>query len=316
MGLVRDRFNKIFSGRTTSEADKTAQEDNTFNVERVQAQTHVEPKDTPVMGNDKEKISFIEVDKIEPSPYQPRTVFENDKLEELCQTIETHGFIQPIVVRRKEGYIDQYELIAGERRLRAAKMLDLKTIPALVKQMDDSQAASVSLIENLQREGLTVIEEALAYKNLIEHDGLTQEALAAKVGKGQSTIANKLRLLNLPSVIQDGLSERKITERHARALLAFNDKDPELMVKLYQESLDKGYTVKDLEKRIELISAREEAKSQAKKGGMVKTYLKDLRIAKNTITHSVDLLKSAGLDVETREEEGEGFYEMTIKINF
>ncbi|MGA9173163.1 MAG: ParB/RepB/Spo0J family partition protein, partial [Thermoactinomyces sp.] len=157
-----------------------------------------------------DQIKQIPVAEIVPSPYQPRTLFHEERIEELCQTIRVHGVIQPIVVRRKG---QSYELIAGERRLRAVKKLGMTTVPAVIRNMSDSQAASASLIENLQREGLTAIEEAHAYQKLIELHQLTQESLAQRLGKGQSTIANKLRLLQLPQAVQDELLKRTITER-------------------------------------------------------------------------------------------------------
>jgi ParB family transcriptional regulator, chromosome partitioning protein len=167
-----------------------------------------------------EEVVQLPVHLIDPSPYQPRTVFDDERLDELCQTIRTHGIIQPIVVR-KNG--ERYELVAGERRLRAVKKLELETIPSIVREFSDSQAASMALIENLQREGLTSIEEASAYQQLIELHGLTQESLAQRLGKGQSTIANKLRLLHLPQSVQQALMNRQLTERHARALLGLED---------------------------------------------------------------------------------------------
>src|SRR5690554_3101321 len=182
-------------------------------------------REQEVLINEKEEVHQLEVEHIVPNRYQPRTVFQDDKIQELAQTIKTHGIIQPIVVRNKDG---KFEIIAGERRWRAAKLLNLETIPAVIKQFNDSQTASVALIENLQREGLTAIEEARAYAQLIELHNLTQESLAQRLGKGQSTIANKLRLLHLPEEVQESLLKRDITERHARALISL--KDPQLMI--------------------------------------------------------------------------------------
>ena len=152
----------------------------------------------------KEEIKQIPVLNIIPNRYQPRTVFNEQKIEELALTIRTHGIIQPIVVREVEKEL--YELIAGERRWRAVQTLQWETIPAIIKQLDDTETASVALIENLQREELTAIEEAVAYAKLIELHNLTQEALAQRLGKGQSTVANKLRLLKLPDSVQEARS--------------------------------------------------------------------------------------------------------------
>lgn len=147
-----------------------------------------------------ESVVKLLIDEIQPNRYQPRTIFDDSKIEELARTIRTHGVIQPIVVRKmEEGH---YEIIAGERRYRAMKMLEWTEVPAIVREMNDKETASVALIENLQREELTSIEEAQAYLKLLELHGLTQEALAQRLGKGQSTIANKIRLLKLPEEIQ------------------------------------------------------------------------------------------------------------------
>lgn len=164
-----------------------------------------------------DEVKHIPVNNIIPSPYQPRTVFDDERIDELCQTIRTHGVIQPIVVRVRNN---TFELIAGERRLRAVKKLGMDTIPAIIREFNDSQAASIALIENLQREGLTAIEEASAYQQLMEMHHLTQESLAQRLGKSQSTIANKIRLLNLSEPVKQALMDRSITERHARALLS------------------------------------------------------------------------------------------------
>ncbi|MCL6594308.1 MAG: ParB/RepB/Spo0J family partition protein, partial [Alicyclobacillus sp.] len=165
-------------------------------------------KDTARTAADENHVVEVDVDQIVSNPFQPRTVFDEDSIAELARTICTHGIIQPIVVRRRG---DKYELIAGERRWRAVRMLGWRTIPAIVRTMNDAQTASAALIENLQREGLTPIEEAVAYQQLLELHGLTQESLAQRLGKGQSTIANKLRLLNLPRRVQDALLSRTIT---------------------------------------------------------------------------------------------------------
>lgn len=258
-----------------------------------------------LMEKDQDQVRQIPVNEIQPSPYQPRTIFDDERIEELCQTIRIHGIIQPIVVRKKELY---YELIAGERRLRAVKKLQYPTIPAVVKQMTDSQAASASLIENLQREGLTAVEEAHAYQKLIELHDLTQESLAQRLGKSQSTIANKLRLLQLPLPIQNELIKRTVTERHARALLSLKDEIQQLQV--LNEILNRDLNVKQTEERIRKIL---ESTSRKKKPQR-KSYSRDLRIAVNTIRQSVDLVKQTGMDVESHEKEHERYYEVVIRI--
>ncbi|MCM3720123.1 nucleoid occlusion protein [Fictibacillus phosphorivorans] len=262
----------------------------------------------PAEKNDNEEVLQIPVQQIIPNRFQPRTVFIDERIEELSQTIEAHGIIQPIVVRVIGD--NQYELIAGERRWRAVQKLGWENIPAIVKEMDDSQTASVALIENLQREELTAIEEAMAYAKLLELHGLTQEGLAQKLGKGQSTIANKLRLLKLPQSIQDALLQKKITERHARALIVL--KAPEKMELVLGEILEKQLNVKQTEDRVKRMIESEtaEKKPQARR----KSYSKDMRLAINTVRQSVDMVVQSGLSIDTEEEEHEEFYQFTIRI--
>jgi ParB family chromosome partitioning protein len=252
-----------------------------------------------------EEIRALETDKIVSSPYQPRSVFDDERIEELSQTIRTHGFIQPIVVRKKG---DHYELIAGERRWRAARKLGLKTIPAIVREMSDAHAASVALIENLQREGLTAIEEAFAYQQLIELHNLTQESLAQRLGKGQSTIANKLRLLHLPPEVQEALLKRQITERHARALLSLPS--VELQLKVLSEIVEKEWNVKQTEARVKQLL--ENAAPKTKKKRVL--FSKDVRLAVNTIRQSLDMIQKSGLSVATEEEDFEDYYQIVIRV--
>ncbi len=251
-----------------------------------------------------DEVKNIPVDTISPSPYQPRTVFDDDRIDELCQTIKTHGVIQPIVVRVINN---TFELIAGERRLRAVKKLGLETIPAIIRDFNDSQAASIALIENLQREGLTAIEEAAAYQQLIEMHDLTQESLAQRLGKSQSTIANKIRLLQLSDPVKHALMERKITERHARALLSIDDEEQQN--KILEEVIAKELNVKQTEIRINFL--KETAK--IKKTKRV-SFTKDVRLALNTIRQSVEMISSSGLTINTSEKDHEDYYEIVIKI--
>jgi ParB family transcriptional regulator, chromosome partitioning protein len=262
----------------------------------------------PAEKNDNEEVLQIPVHQIIPNRFQPRTVFIDERIEELSQTIEAHGIIQPIVVRSIGE--NQYELIAGERRWRAVQKLGWEKIPAIIKEMDDSQTASVALIENLQREELTAIEEAMAYAKLLDLHGLTQEGLAQKLGKGQSTIANKLRLLKLPQSIQDALLQKKITERHARALIVL--KTQEKMEAVLQEILEKQLNVKQTEDRVKRMIESEtaEKKPQARR----RSYSKDMRLAINTVRQSVDMVVQSGLSIDTEEEEHEEFYQFTIRI--
>jgi ParB family chromosome partitioning protein len=254
-----------------------------------------------------EEVKMILVESIVPSPYQPRSVFDDERIEELCQTIRTHGVIQPIVVRFRN---EKHELIAGERRWRAVRKLGWETIPAILREFNDSQAASISLIENLQREGLTSIEEAVAYQKLIEIHQLTQESLAQRLGKSQSTIANKIRLLQLSEPVKNALMERKITERHARAMLSLPTE--ELQIKILEDVIAKELNVKQTETRIQFIleSIRESVEKKPKRI----SFSKDVRLAVNTIRQSVDMVMGTGMNIVKDEQDYEDRYEIVIRI--
>jgi ParB family chromosome partitioning protein len=252
-----------------------------------------------------EEIKHIKVKDIVPSPFQPRTVFDDERIEELSQTIKTHGVIQPIVVRVRN---DKFEIIAGERRFRAVQKLGMETIPAIVKEFNDSQAASIALIENLQREGLSSIEEANAYQQLMEIHQLTQESLAQRIGKSQSTIANKIRLLQLSEPVKEALRYRKISERHARALLAL--KDEKLQVKVLNEILERDLNVKQTEARVQQFKAEKKTTTRPKRI----SFSKDVRLALNTIRQSIQLVTQSGMAIETDEQDYEDYYEIKIKI--
>jgi ParB family transcriptional regulator, chromosome partitioning protein len=255
---------------------------------------------------DGEEIRKIPVSLIVPNRYQPRTIFAEDKIDELALTIRTHGIIQPIVVRECED--GKFEIIAGERRWRAVQKLGWSEIPAIVKNLNDKETASVALIENLQREELTPIEEALAYAKLLELHNLTQEALAQRLGKGQSTVANKLRLLKLPQEVQEALLQRQITERHARALIALKDKEKQL--KLLQEIVEKQLNVKQTEDRVIKMLQNSTPKPKPKR----KAFSKDMRIAVNTIRQSLTMVADSGLAIDSEEEDFEDYYQITIRI--
>lgn len=254
-----------------------------------------------------EEIKKIRIDHIIPNRYQPRTVFDDEKIEELARTIHIHGVIQPIVVREYDQ--DRFEIIAGERRWRAMKKLEWEEVPAIVKNLSDSETASVALIENLQREELSPIEEAMAYGKLLEIHNLTQEALAQRLGKGQSTVANKLRLLKLPQEVQDALLNKLITERHARSLIPL--KNPELQVQVLAEVIERSLNVKQTEERVvKLLSQNEEKPPKPKR----KAFSKDMRIAVNTIRQSLTMVSDSGINLDSEEEEFEEFYQFTIRI--
>jgi ParB family chromosome partitioning protein len=276
--------------------------------ERVEVEVEVEVEETvediDIVEN--EEIKKIPIDHIIPNRYQPRTVFDDEKIEELARTIHIHGVIQPIVVREYDQ--DKFEIIAGERRWRAMKKLEWEEVPAIVKNLSDSETASVALIENLQREELSPIEEAMAYGKLLEIHNLTQEALAQRLGKGQSTVANKLRLLKLPQEVQDALLNKLITERHARSLIPL--KNPQLQVQLLAEIIEKSLNVKQTEERVVKLLSQNEEKPKPKR----KAFSKDMRIAVNTIRQSLTMVSDSGINLDSEEEEFEEFYQFTIRI--
>lgn len=253
-----------------------------------------------------DEIKRIAIDQIIPNRFQPRTVFDEDKIEELSRTIHIHGIIQPIVVRQFE--VNKYEIIAGERRWRAMKRLGWEEVPAIIKNLSDTETASVALIENLQREELSPIEEAMAYGKLLELHNLTQEALAQRLGKGQSTVANKLRLLKLPQPIQEALLNKVITERHARSLIPL--KDPEKQLLLLEEIMERNLNVKQTEERVVRLLEQKNPKPKPKR----KAFSKDMRIAVNTIRQSLTMVSDSGINLDAEEEEFEEFYQFTIRI--
>lgn len=195
-------------------------------------------------------IIEIALDKIIPNPYQPRKHFNEEKLQQLADSLKEHGLLQPIIVSRKGN--DEYELIAGERRLEASKIAGLEKVPVIIKKVTDQQKLELALIENIQRHDLNVVEEAKAYKQLQEKFGLTQEEIAARSGKSRSSVANHLRLLNLPVEIQKALAEGKITEGHARTILAVSN--PEKQRALFQLIIKENLSVRQIEDKVREVS--------------------------------------------------------------
>lgn len=201
-----------------------------------------------------EVVIQLHLDDIIPNRFQPREVFDDQALKELAVSIKEHGVIQPIIVR-KIG--EKYEIIAGERRYKASSLVGLTTIPAIVKNLDDKQSSKVALIENLQRRDLTPIEEARTYQKILDIDNLTQEELAKSVGKSQSSVANKLRLLTLPEEVQQALLKEQISERHARSLINLEDKNKQIA--LLNEIIEKRLPVREVDARIKKMNEAAEA---------------------------------------------------------
>lgn len=252
----------------------------------------------------------VKQEEIRPNPFQPRKTFNEDSLQELASSIREFGILQPLIVR-KVG--DRLELIAGERRLRASKLAGLTAVPVIIRHITDKEMAELAMIENLQREDLHFLEEAEGYQQLISQFGLTQDEMAKRVGKNQSTIANKLRLLKLESDVLGSLREYNLTERHARALLKLED------VKLQRDTLqlikEKGLNVRETEMAIEeMVETISREKSPEKPRRNVIKLIKDVRIFINTMNSLVADMKKAGLAVAMKQEQDDEFVTITMKI--
>lgn len=261
----------------------------------------------------KDQIIEIPIELIKPNPYQPRETFDEESLGELSASIKEHGVLQPLIVRQSG---EEYELVVGERRLRACRMAGLSTVPAIVRDLTHSESAELSLIENLQRRDLTVVEEINGYERLIREFGLTQQELAKRVGKGQSTIANKLRLLKLPTPVLEALGERKITERHARALLKMeSERDQVVMVdKICKKGLTVGQTEALIAGRSKELHERQlRRKIRGEEEGSVRA-IKDIRLFLNAMKDVVAQLKATGVRVVTEEVDDEDILELRIRI--
>ncbi len=257
------------------------------------------------------RVQELALREITPNPYQPRLEFDNMDIRELAQSINTYGIIQPIIVRKtKEGY----QLIAGERRYRACRMIGRTSIPAIVQEMNDEAVAAVSLIENLQRKELNYFEEAIAYNTLIHKFGMTQEELAFKIGKSQSAIANKLRLLKLPAEVRDLIVTANITERHARALLKLNTAEMQkaVLMQIYEQDLNVKQTEELVERARENNIPRESHNRNT--GQNVSIIIRDARIFLNTIKETVQRAKQTGIDMFVAENENDDEYELIIRI--
>lgn len=256
-------------------------------------------------------ITYVNIESIRPNPYQPRKQFNKAAMEELCDSIKQYGVIQPINVRKISNNI--FELVAGERRLRAATMAGLKEIPTIIINVDDNDSAVMALIENLQREDLSYMEEADGYNNLISDHGFTQEELAQKIGKSQSTIANKIRLLKLPPLVKKILADNSLTERHARALLKLHDE--QLQLKVLKNICEKGLNVKKTEELVERAIDRytREAKDKEPERKFTRA-IRDIRIFVNTIRQAIDLMKKSGVDAKAAQFDRGEYIEFIVRI--
>ena len=252
------------------------------------------------------RVLFLPLDAIQPNPDQPRRSFDQPALEELAESIRALGVLQPLTVRRREG---AWELVAGERRLRAARLAGLETIPCLSIQTDGQTSSLLALVENLQRRDLDFWEEALALRQLVDTYRISQEEVARRVGKSQSAVANKLRLLKLAPETLALLRDGGAGERHARALLRLED--PAQQLEAARQVVERGLTVAQTEGLVESLLTAQPAPVPRRKP----TYLfKDVRLFLNTVTRSIDIMRSAGVDAQCRRQDTEDEILLTIHI--
>jgi ParB-like partition proteins len=254
--------------------------------------------------NAKSSVIQVPVGRILPNPQQPRRTFDSASLLSLSQSIKHNGILQPLTVREREN--GEFELVAGERRLKAAIMAGYTTVPCIVVTLDDNQSAVMSLLENLQREDLNYFDEATAIAKLIERCGLTQEEVAVKLGKGQSTIANKLRLLHIGNAQRARILELGLTERHTRALLRLSDNQREEAFSIIER---KKLNVEETERLVESILFPEKTDKPKSL-----TVIKDVRIFFNTINNAVDLMKRSGIAAVAQKQEYDEYFEYIVKI--
>lgn len=254
------------------------------------------------------KVAMIAADKIKPNRNQPRRCFDEETLAGLAKSIRQNGILQPITVKReKNGY---YELIAGERRLRAAVMAGLKKVPCIEMNIDTVQSTTFAIIENMQRQNLNCFEEAEGIRKLLDEYDLTQEDVAEKLGKSQSTIANKLRLLKLSENERIKIIEGGLTERHARALLKL---EPGSREKLITLAIKRKLTVEETEELVKRISEAEQPKNAVKKPASL-YIIKDIRLFENTINKAVCIMKKSGLNAIAEKNENDDYLEFRVRI--
>lgn len=257
-----------------------------------------------LFNNEKNKVLQIDINLIRPNPAQPRRMFSEQELLALSRSIRTNGLLQPINVRKTEC---GYELIAGERRLRAAKMAGLTTISCIVSDCTPETSAMLAMTENLQRQDLQIFEEAEGIRRLIDEWDVTQEEAALRLGKSQSTLANKLRLLRLSEVERSRITEAGLTERHARALLRIND--DKQRAKTLDEIINRQLNVPQTDELVErLLSGKKKPKTKRV------FIIKDVRIFLNTINHAIEAMKQSGINAQTMKSENDEYIECIVRI--
>ena len=251
---------------------------------------------------------YLPTEQLRPNPSQPRKIFDSDGLQELAASIQNYGILQPLTVRRRNG---EYELVAGERRLRAAKLAGLTEVPCILLTVDEQLSSMVALVENLQRRDLDYIEEAEGLARLMRQYGLNQEQAAAKVGKSQSAVANKLRLLRHSPAVLAALRENGLSERHARALLRLPTEQERMaaLAVIVKQQMNVAKT----EEYIEALLTKKKQPEEPKKG-IRKLIVRDVRLFLNSVNHSLDLIRGAGIRAEASQEETDSEIVLTIRL--
>lgn len=246
------------------------------------------------------EVSRIKLADIVPNKAQPRLDFDDEAIKQLASSIRENGLIHPIVVREVD---DHYEIIAGERRYRALKYLSYEEADVIITDKDDAESANLALIENMQREDLSAIEEAMAIEKIMKNSHMTQFEVARQLGYKQSTIANKLRLLKLPEYVQMAISRNEITERHGRALLKVSE---DKMEEVFNTIIQRGYNVRKTEEYIKALNEKKDQK--------VKAVSASVRLGLNTIKQSYDMCRKSGLDADYQVTEYDDEVKVTIRF--
>ena len=249
-------------------------------------------------------VLLLTADEIVPNPSQPRRQFDTRELQNLADSIRENGILQPLTVRKRPG--GGYELITGERRLRAAQLAGLKQLPCLLTDVSDERSAVLALVENLQRQDLGFFEEAEAIARLMEAHHIPQEQLARSLGKAASTLSNKLRLLKLPVDVREQINLAGLTERHARALLRIED--PEQQRDILQRVIARELTVQETDKLIDTVLS-----TMPKRRPSIR-LVRDVRIFVNTIHHAVDVMRNSGINAISEKSETDDFLVYTVRI--
>lgn len=255
---------------------------------------------------DEQKVLLISTEQVRPNPHQPRSAFPDPDLRQLADSIRQNGILQPLTVRQR-GEI--FELIAGERRLRAAKIAGLRAVPCIVMDISERNSAILALVENIQRQDLSFFDEAAAIEKLISYYGMTQEDAAIKLGKAQSTIANKLRILRLSIAERELIMEHHLTERHARALLKLGSAEERLLIldKVVKQHLNVERTEQMIDEKLGKVRERENFRKRS-------VLFRDIRLFTNTIQKAIDTMQAAGIPAASQKMQFDDYIEYRVRI--